>query len=91
MFEFDKLPNGLIAFKPMYIKPSDVIKMRSTIKSFLRDWSVEGQHERDLCYKPIMDEVRDYLPEPISSTSGNRVSVLHPGCGMGRLVFDFAL
>jgi hypothetical protein len=25
----------------MFIKPTDVIKMRSTIKSFVRDWSVE--------------------------------------------------
>ena len=57
MFDFDKLPNGMLAFKPMFIKPSDIIKMRSTIKSFLRDWSKEGQAERDMCYKPIMDEV----------------------------------
>lgn len=46
MFEHEKLPNGLIMFKPMYIKPSDVVKMRSTIKSFLRDWSTEGLNER---------------------------------------------
>ena len=39
MFEFDKLPNGMIALKPVAVKPSDVIKLRSTIKSFLRDWS----------------------------------------------------
>lgn len=41
LFEFDRLPNGLIAFKPMFIKPSDIVKMRSTMKSFLRDWSSE--------------------------------------------------
>jgi len=41
LFEFDKLPNGLISFKPMFVKPSDIVKMRSTIKSFLRDWSSE--------------------------------------------------
>lgn len=41
MFEFDKLPNGMIAMKPMFIKPSDIVKMRSTIKSFMRDWSSE--------------------------------------------------
>jgi hypothetical protein len=42
LFECDKLPNGKIALKPMFVKPTDVIKMRSTIKSFLRDWSSEG-------------------------------------------------
>lgn len=31
----------MIALKPMAVKPTDVIKMRSTIKSFLRDWSKE--------------------------------------------------
>lgn len=31
----------MIALKPVFIKPSDVIKMRSTIKSFFRDWAVE--------------------------------------------------
>jgi carnosine N-methyltransferase len=80
----------MIAFKPMYIKPSDVVKMRSTIKSFLRDWSKEGQSERDMCYAPIMEEVKAHFPKPIKE-DGSRVSILHPGCGMGRLVFDFAL
>jgi carnosine N-methyltransferase len=70
LFEFDRLPNGLLAMKPMYIKPSDVVKMRSTIKSFLRDWSSQGQLERDMCYKPIMDEVRDYFPSPIDEKTG---------------------
>lgn len=63
LFEHDKLPNGMIMFKPMFVKPSDIIKMRSTIKSFLRDWAKEGQEERDMCYKPIMDEVKSYFPE----------------------------
>lgn len=31
----------MVALKPLYIKPSDIIKMRSTLKSFLRDWSSE--------------------------------------------------
>lgn len=44
LFEYDKLPNGMIALKPLQVKPTDIIKMRSTIKSFLRDWSVEVRH-----------------------------------------------
>jgi len=44
-----------------------------------------------MCYKPIMDEVKAYFPQPVDPASGQRVSILHPGCGMGRLVFDFAL
>lgn len=38
-----------------------------------------------------MDEVHDYFPQPTDPETGKRVSILHPGCGMGRLVFDFAL
>lgn len=37
-----------------------------------------------------MDEVRGHFPQSIRE-DGSRVSILHPGCGMGRLVFDFAL
>lgn len=37
-----------------------------------------------------MDAVVEYFPNPIKP-NGERVSILHPGCGMGRLVFDFAL
>lgn len=56
----------------------------------MRDWSAEGQAERDMCYKPIIDEIMDYYPNPIKS-DGTKVSVLHPGSGLGRLVFDLAL
>ena len=38
-----------------------------------------------------MEEVNSYFPEPVDPTTGKKVSILHPGCGMGRLVFDFAL
>jgi carnosine N-methyltransferase len=44
-----------------------------------------------MCYKPLIDEVESYFPNPINSETGERVSILHPGCGMGRLVFDLAL
>jgi hypothetical protein len=38
-----------------------------------------------------MDEVQRLFPDPINRGTGDRISILHPGCGMGRLVFDFAL
>ena len=68
----------MIALKPMMVKPSDVIKMRSTLKSFKRDWAKEviikdklillllqGEEERKMCYQPIIDEIISYFPEPI--------------------------
>lgn len=30
-----------MALKPMQIKYTDIVKMRSTLKSFIRDWSTE--------------------------------------------------
>ncbi|KAI0397329.1 N2227-like protein-domain-containing protein [Xylariaceae sp. FL0594] len=34
-------------------KANDTDKARSTIRQFYRDWSAEGQVERDACYRPI--------------------------------------
>ena len=44
-----------------------------------------------MCYEPIINEVHKFFPEPINKETGERYSILHPGCGLGRLVFDFAL
>jgi len=44
-----------------------------------------------MCYQPIIDEIISYFPEPIDKNLWERISILHPGCGMGRLVFDLAL
>jgi carnosine N-methyltransferase len=43
-----------------------------------------------MCYQPIIDEIDSYFPNPVKP-DGSRVSILHPGCGLGRLVFEFAL
>ena len=68
--------------------------MRSTIKSIMREWSSEGQEERDTCYQPIIQEVTDYFQslgkEAYNPQTQERISVLHPGCGLGRLAFEFA-
>lgn len=56
----------MITLKPIAAKPSDIIKMRSTIKSFYRDWSTEGTEERKQCYQPIIDEVESFFPNPVN-------------------------
>jgi carnosine N-methyltransferase len=43
-----------------------------------------------MCYQPIIDEVNEYFPNTIKE-NGEKVSILHPGCGLGRLVFEFAM
>jgi carnosine N-methyltransferase len=42
-----------------------------------------------MCYGPIIAEIEEVFPNPV--VNGEKISVLHPGCGMGRMVFDLAL
>lgn len=44
------------------VQPSDIAKLRITLKQFYRDWSKEGQLERDQCYKPIIEKLLQYFP-----------------------------
>ncbi|WVO17552.1 hypothetical protein L204_105247 [Cryptococcus depauperatus] len=43
-------------------------KVRSTLRSFVRDWSVEGEPERKACYEPILEALDKYFPSSISSS-----------------------
>ena len=36
----------------------DMDKVKTTLKQFVRDWSLEGQAERDTCYKPVIEEIQ---------------------------------
>ena len=49
--------------RPERIKPTDIVKMRSTIKSFVREWSAEGASERADSFQVIIDEVQEYFKE----------------------------
>ena len=68
-------------------KHPDVDKARSTLRQFYRDWSAEGAAERKACYGPVMR----VLSEERSRRDGRPLSVLVPGAGLGRLVFELAL
>lgn len=41
MFKFFKGNNNEILFEPLKVAPKDVVKMRSTLKLFIRDWTKE--------------------------------------------------
>ncbi|BAM40099.1 Mg protoporphyrin IX chelatase [Theileria orientalis strain Shintoku] len=59
--------------------------VRSTLRQFVRDWSVEGEKERDQCFRPLLDAlqrrvpIRDLEDPPL---------ILCPGSGLGRLPFE---
>ena len=43
----------------------DMDKVRSTLKQFVRDWSSEGQAERQACYSPVLKEIQERFPPDI--------------------------
>uniref|UniRef100_A0A7S0ZSU7 carnosine N-methyltransferase n=1 Tax=Noctiluca scintillans TaxID=2966 RepID=A0A7S0ZSU7_NOCSC len=63
-------------------------KVCYTLRQFVRDWAKEGQEERDSCYQPLIDALLKYLPP--NKSNDEQPSVLCPGCGLGRLPFEFA-
>ena len=37
--------------------------MCTTLKQIVRDWSSEGENERKMCYKPILDELNNLFSD----------------------------
>jgi len=60
-------------------------KVRSTLRSFVRDWSDFGREEREACYSPILEVLGREFPE-----GRGEKKVLIPGCGLGRLAMEVA-
>lgn len=76
--------NGGADTKEQVVTQGDMDRVYTTLRQFVRDWSLEGAPERDKCYQPILSLVEQYYPDQ------EGVSVLVPGAGLGRLAFDFA-
>jgi len=68
----------------------DIDKVRSTLSQCMRDWSSQGEYERNVSYLPIVNELQLWFP-PESLKSRKPVKVLIPGAGLGRLAFEVAL
>ncbi|KAI5304553.1 hypothetical protein KEM56_006351 [Ascosphaera pollenicola] len=66
---------------------SDMSKAHSTLRQFFRDWSEEGRRERQVCYGPVLND----LKETFGEKPPKGVRVLVPGAGLGRLVFELCL
>ncbi|KAJ2558556.1 hypothetical protein EV175_000732 [Coemansia sp. RSA 1933] len=62
-------------------------KLFSTLKQFVRDWSAEGEGERDLTYGPLLDALESEFSN-VEPASRGKIHVLVPGAGLGRLAFD---
>lgn len=84
------LSSCLDAFAPSYAPDSfeptvlDEDKVMSILRQLTREWSSEGQQERLKSFQMIEDALVSEFPDPVG------VSVLVPGCGLGRLPFDLS-
>ncbi|KAJ5912411.1 hypothetical protein N7504_001294 [Penicillium tannophilum] len=68
---------------------ADVNKAHSTIRQFYRDWSAEGRIEREVCYDPVLNDLRNEFQ--VRRDAGEEIRVLVPGAGLGRLVFEVCM
>jgi len=69
----------------------DIEKAVSCVNQFYREWSAEGELERSRCYSPVIEIlVSEFMTrkEISSELSRSDLSILVPGAGLGRLVFD---
>ncbi|KAK6178439.1 hypothetical protein SNE40_013229 [Patella caerulea] len=66
----------------------DISKVKTTLRQFVRDWSVVGQEERNACYIPVIQAIEKYFPA--SECDPSKINILVPGSGLGRLAYDIA-
>ncbi|KAH8584104.1 uncharacterized protein ELE39_000392 [Cryptosporidium sp. chipmunk genotype I] len=69
---------------------NNLCKVKATLRQFVRDWSEQGRLEREESYGPMIQALKDYLPIDTNSSSSEKIKVLIPGAGLGRLLFEVA-
>jgi carnosine N-methyltransferase len=90
MFKSFKSSTGEILIEPLFVKPKNIIKLRSTLKLFIRDWSKEGLFERKKTYEPILTELKEYFSNKSEKDFEKGIHILNPGAGLGRLMYEIA-
>ena len=77
-------------------KPHQMSKVKTIIEQIVRDWSKEGEVERNECYLPIINELKKRLPIRNNTNNDNNSNVeedcrvLIPGFGLARILVDIA-
>lgn len=67
--------------------PSDMDKVRSTIRQLYRDWAAEGAHERSASFDPIISALNQSFAH-LTPAQRSHTNILVPGAGLGRLAFE---
>ncbi|KAI9783137.1 MAG: hypothetical protein M1816_001588 [Peltula sp. TS41687] len=66
--------------------PNDMEKAHTIIRQLYRDWSAEGAIERQACNEPVLEDLAAEFPS--DQVDRNKIKVLIPGAGLGRLVYE---
>ena len=90
MFKLYKGKNGEILMEPLLVEVKDIIKMRSTLRLFTRDWAMDGIEERNSTYKPILNELKNFFEKKTKKEFQDGINILVPGAGLGRLMYEIA-
>ena len=90
MFKLYKGKNGEILMEPLLVEVKDIIKMRSTLRLFTRDWATDGTEERNSTYKPILNELKNFFEKKTKKEFQDGINILVPGAGLGRLMYEIA-
>jgi carnosine N-methyltransferase len=61
------------------------MRVRESLKHFIRDWSSDGIREREKIFTPILDVLRSV---DVDDRATKRVLV--PGSGLGRLAWEIS-
>lgn len=66
--------------------PAEFDKVRSTLLQMSREWTDDGSEERDITFGRIIRAACQRYP---NQGERQNTRVLIPGCGLGRLVYEF--
>lgn len=87
MFNFQN-SNGSIFIEPLQIESKNIFKLRHTLRLLVRDWAEEGIDERKNCHFRMIEELKKYINPNDQKNNEELFSVLVPGAGLGRLVYE---
>lgn len=86
----DRDPHAPLEFKysTESIPAAQMHRNQAILHSLAREWSVEGRRERDICFAPLISELKKILP--VTDDNLYRQKVLVPGAGLCRLAVEIA-
>ena len=90
LFKLNKTQSGEVYMEPLAVQATDIIRIRSALRLFVRDWAIEGLDERKTTYEPILNELKLFFKNKSEKDFENGINVLVPGAGLGRLLYEIA-